>query len=154
MRRWVVSLCLGLCLFGGLSACRQPDLLFSKTEPLTLEQTRFYVAVGGSFEIVLPSLGSGSLYRWAIKSFEPDSLEWVKERPARSEYPENRYPPGYTPNTVFEFKGLKVGEWTVTFYQQPVSPETPPVNIERVFRVSVSRSLAAAFSAVPASALP
>jgi len=139
-----LGLALLLCLGLFSSACRQPDWLFLKTEPVTVEMTRHYPAVGDTFEIVLPSLGSGSLYRWAVKDFEQTVLALVQERAGRSEYPENRYPPGYPPHTVFEFKALKLGELTLTFYQQPRAPETPAVTIERSFQVLISRTKASA----------
>jgi hypothetical protein len=142
--RFLLCLSLLLCLTLLPSACRQPDLLFLKTEPVTREQTRYYPAIGDSFEIVLPSLGSASLYRWAVKEFDKTALELLRERPGRSEYPENRYPPGYVPHTVFEFKALKVGEFALTFYQMPRLPETPAVTTERTFQVLISRTKATA----------
>lgn len=132
-------------------SCRQPDLLFLKTEPVTIEQTRYYPAVGESIEIVLPSLGSGSLYRWAVKDVDTALLELVQERLGRSEYPENRYPAGYTPHTIFEFKALKQGELTLTFYQQPRATETPAVTTQRSFQVQISRAQASASPQVSAS---
>jgi hypothetical protein len=129
---------LGLhCL--ALSACRQPNPAFLKTEPVNRDKAQFFTVVGEPFEIVLPALASNSL-KWAIQSQDTAMLEFVQERKARSEYPEGAAPAGYFPNTVFQFKPLQAGETELVFYQVGQTSEPPAADQLRHFRVLISKS--------------
>lgn len=136
MRSTVLKLSLLAAVCGLPLACNQPNRTVLKTPLLTPNGSQIQAVNGRDFELVLPSLGADASYQWVLQTgYDQSLIELISEREAPSEYPAQA-PPGYSPNRIFVFKPLAVGQTELLFSQKPVADQ-PAVTTQRRFQVQV-----------------
>ena len=140
LRSFMGTALLSITLLLSFSACNTnaPRFGMIEVEPTTPDNSSIQAIMGNPLEIVLPTTGAGSPYRWVPQGLDDNSpLRLLEEREGASRFP-NRRPDNYVPNRVFVFEARAVGEQTLRFTQERVEGrEAPPSEVTRTFFIEV-----------------